>query len=76
MEKIRRGFWILDFGLPIGRRGQSIIEYLVVAAAVITAVLAIGGVVQGRVTNLGNAAGGQIDAAGAAITANVTAAAQ
>ena len=54
-------------------KGQSIIEYLVVAAAVITAVLAIGGIVQGRVTALGTSAGGQIDAAGTAITTNVTA---
>ena len=73
MEKTRRRFSILDFGLPIGKRGQSIIEYLVVAAAVILAIIAFSTGVQSKVQGLGNSAGNQLDAASNTITNQVVA---
>lgn len=48
------------------------IEYLVVATAVILAILVFRGGVQDRVEDLGNAAVGQIDATAGTITAEVT----
>ena len=53
------------------RRGQSVVEYLVVAMAVILAIVGLAGLIQGRVTNLGNAAGAQVDAAAATVTSTV-----
>ncbi len=60
----------------IGRSGQSLIEYLVVAAAVITAIIAIGRLVTPRMTNLGTQAGQRLDASATVITSNVTAVAR
>ena len=62
----------------VGRsqRGQSIIEYLVVVAAVITAIIAIGALVQPKVTTLGTTAVNSLDTADTAITANIGAARQ
>lgn len=48
------------------------IEYLVMATAVILAILAVRVGIQGRVTNLGNAARDQIDSAAGTVTAEVT----
>ena len=50
-----------------GKRGQSIIEYLVVVAAVIIAIIAIGGLVTPAVIDLGTDATGRLDAAGTAL---------
>jgi len=54
-------------------RGQSIIEYLVVAAAVILAIIAFSGQVQSKVEGLGNSAGNQLDAAANTIKNDVVA---
>jgi hypothetical protein len=72
MEKNRRGFSMLDFGLPIGRRGQSLIEYLVVATAVILGILAFRANVQANVTTLGNEAVDRIDETQTTINTEVT----
>ena len=48
-----------------GRRGQSIVEYLIVIAVIVAALLAFRGSLQGAVDNLYNAATAKInDAAG------------
>ncbi|MDP3703235.1 MAG: hypothetical protein Q8R78_02480 [Candidatus Omnitrophota bacterium] len=77
MEKNRWEFSIDDFRLTIGKRhrekGQSIIEYLLVATAVIAGIVAFSLNIDDKVTALGNSAGGQIDAAGQTITTTVVA---
>ncbi len=50
------------------RRGQSLIEYLVVAAAIIgVIILTVGPLVAGRFTNLGTEAGNAIDRSAASV---------
>ena len=50
-----------------GRKGQSIVEYLVIATVIIGAILLIRATVQGNMTNLFNSAATQTATAGAAI---------
>ena len=45
------------------RRGQSIIEYLVVAAAIIIAIIALRPNIQGRMQDLGNASAAAVGTA-------------
>jgi len=58
------------------RRGQSIIEYLVIVAAVIAAIIAFRGSVQGGVNNLQTQAVNRMDAAAEAMNNNIGAARQ
>lgn len=58
------------------QRGQSIVEYLVVVAAIIAAIIGIGAAVGDRTTALSNSATGRIDAAATTVETNVAAARQ
>jgi len=54
------------------RRGQSIIEYLVVAAAIIGAIMVFGPAIGGQVSNIGNNAVTQTGSSAGAVSGRVT----
>ncbi len=48
--------------------GQSTIEYVLIAAALVTVAVVVAGILGPKVKNVGTAAGGRIDAAATSLT--------
>ena len=54
------------------RAGQATVEYLLVGAAIVAALLVVTTAIQGQVTTLGTAGADQVGVAAVTITAEVT----
>lgn len=55
----------------VNRRGQSILEYLIVIAAIIAAIVVFGPAMGGQVTAIGNNAVTEVTGAATAVTTNI-----